>query len=189
MRDLEIRGSGNLLGTEQSGHIAAVGYELYCQLLETAVRKLKKMPSKLSTDVDIDLPIEAYLPAEYVGSGREKIDLYRRLTRCETFDHLQGIAAELADRFGEPPPPVKRLLMLAEVRLEASLWQVEGVFLEDRYLGFRFRDLARFQTLADQHKNIVRIVDDHKAYVTLKSAKTEPTKLLSLVRSILRPPS
>ncbi|MEZ6093329.1 MAG: transcription-repair coupling factor [Pirellulaceae bacterium] len=85
MRDLEIRGAGNLLGTEQSGHISAVGYELYCQLLETAVRKLKKMPAKLSMHVDIDLPIEAHLPAEYVGSGREKIDLYRRLTRCEDF--------------------------------------------------------------------------------------------------------
>ncbi len=186
MRDLEIRGAGNLLGTEQSGHITTVGYELYCQLLETAVRHLKKMPAKLSTDIDIDLPLEAHLPTEYVGIGRQKIDLYRRLTRCENFEQLAALEVEIKDRFGPPPPPVKRLMMLARLKLEAAIWQIEAIFLEDKYLGFRFRDRARFQMLADQHKNVLRIVDDHKAYVTLKSAATEPTKLLALVKSILR---
>ncbi|MEZ6093330.1 MAG: hypothetical protein R3C03_03700 [Pirellulaceae bacterium] len=78
------------------------------------------------------------------------------------------------------------MLHLAEVKLEAAIWQIESVFVEEKYLGFRFRDLERFKTLAEKHKGIVRIVDDHKAYVTLKSAKVEPSKLLSLVKSILR---
>src|SRR6185503_12443442 len=82
MRDLEIRGAGNLLGTEQSGHIAAVGYELYCQLLENAVRSLQKLPQQLSLDVEIDLPLPAYLPADYVDDMRSKIDLYRRMSRA-----------------------------------------------------------------------------------------------------------
>ena len=81
MRDLEIRGAGNLLGTEQSGHIATVGYELYCQLLEAAVRNLRRMPAPVSIDVDIDLPIEAYLPDEFVTDSRQKVDVYRRLSR------------------------------------------------------------------------------------------------------------
>ncbi len=81
MRDLEIRGAGNILGTQQSGHIATVGYELYCELLEQAVRRLKKLPPKETIDVHIDLPGEAYIPRSYVPDMRMKIDLYRRLTR------------------------------------------------------------------------------------------------------------
>jgi len=91
MRDLEIRGAGNLLGTQQSGHIATVGYEMYCQLLEKAVRKLKAMPARLSIQVDIDLPISAYIPDEYVPDRRQKLDLYRRLTRLEQFDHINEV--------------------------------------------------------------------------------------------------
>ena len=92
MRDLEIRGAGNLLGTEQSGHIAAIGYELYCQLLETAVLQLKKLPAKISIDVDVDLPIAAHLPDEYITDRRQKIDMYRRLTRIDNFAQIQQIA-------------------------------------------------------------------------------------------------
>ena len=76
--DLEIRGIGNLLGSQQSGHIAAVGYEMYCQL-EDAVRQVQNLPPKLTADVDIDLPVEAYLPEDYVPNLRHKIDLYNEL--------------------------------------------------------------------------------------------------------------
>ena len=72
--------AGNLLGTEQSGHIAAVGYELYCQLLENAVRQLKREPAKVSINVDIDLPITAWIPDEYVPDRKQKIELYRRIS-------------------------------------------------------------------------------------------------------------
>ena len=82
MRNLEIRGAGNILGTEQSGHIAAVGYELYCELLEQAVRRLRELPPKTSIEVDVDLPGEGYLPRSYVPDMRLKIDLYRRLRGC-----------------------------------------------------------------------------------------------------------
>lgn len=186
MRDLEIRGTGNLLGTEQSGHIATVGYELYCQLLEQAVHRLKQLPLRLSTDIDVDLPIEAYLPTEYVGEGREKIELYRRLTRVETFEQVKTVSDELLDRFGPIPPQVSRLLRLAEVKLEAALWQVEAIFLEDKYLGFRFRDRRQFEGLVNRQPKILRIVDEQKAYVSLKAVPKDPEKLLSLVQAILR---
>ena len=81
MRDLELRGAGNLLGTQQSGHIATVGYELYCALLEKAVRQLKKLPPRDSVDVLVDLPVAAFFPRQYVPDMRMKIDLYRRLSR------------------------------------------------------------------------------------------------------------
>ena len=112
MRDLEIRGAGNILGTQQSGHIATVGYELYCQLLEAAVRRLRNLPPKMEIDVTIDLPGEAYLPRDYVPDLRAKIDIYRRLAR--TFDEggLLEIHQELRDRFG-PPARVRGTLVRA----------------------------------------------------------------------------
>ena len=94
MRDLEIRGAGNILGTEQSGHISVVGYELYCQLLERAVRHLKQLPPMTSVEVDVDLPVEAYIPASYVPDMRLKIDLYRRLARVTDLTELADFATE-----------------------------------------------------------------------------------------------
>ena len=107
MRDLELRGAGNILGTQQSGHIATVGYEMYCALLERAVRQLKKLPPRESVDVNIDLPGEAYLPRDYVPDMRAKIDLYRRLAQLTTEAAVDDFASELADRFGPLPPVVR----------------------------------------------------------------------------------
>ena len=124
MRDLEIRGAGNILGTEQSGHIATVGYELYCDLLEQAVRHLKQQPPKTSIEVDVDLPGEGYIPRSYVPDMRLKIDLYRRLARVSSRSELDDLTAELVDRFGQPPPLVRHLLELAAVRIAAHRWGI-----------------------------------------------------------------
>ena len=105
MRDLEFRGAGNVLGTQQSGHIAAIGYELYCDLLDAAVRRLKKMPPKLKVDVNIDLPGEASIPDDYVPDLRAKIDIYRRMSSVANADDLENLRSELNDRFGRLPGP------------------------------------------------------------------------------------
>lgn len=189
MRDLEIRGAGNLLGTEQSGHIASVGYELYCQLLETAVRNLRKMPPKIRMELDVDLPIEAYLPDDYVTDSKQKVDLYRRLNRVESFDDVKALKIELRDRFGKLPPAVVRLIKLSELRLEATLWQVSHIFLEDNFLGMRFKDSSRMRQLARSTKYNLRIVDDSTAYLTLKSVEISPDQMIALLKSILQPPN
>jgi len=188
MRDLEIRGAGNLLGTQQSGHIASIGYELYCQILETAVRRLKHLPAKMSIHVEVDLPVAAFLPDEYVPDRRQKIDLYRRLTRLERFDQVEELREELRDRFGKIPASVKRLLSVAELKLEATVWQITTISLVDKYLQFKFQDRSRFTQLSAV-RPMIRIIDDETAMVTLKEAKIRPTKLLALVKSLLHPPS
>jgi len=186
MRDLEIRGAGNLLGTQQSGHIATIGYELYCQLLENAVRHLKHMPAKLSIHVEVDLPVAAFLPDSYVIDRRQKIDLYRRLTRLERFDQIEELRSELLDRFGKIPPPVRRLLALSELKLEAAVYQILSISMEDKYLTFKFQDRNRFSQLS-KIRPIIRIIDDQTAMVTLKEGKIAPTKMLALVKSLLQP--
>jgi transcription-repair coupling factor (superfamily II helicase) len=187
MRDLEIRGAGNLLGTQQSGHIATVGYELYCQLLENAVRSLQKMPLRLSLDVDINLPGDAFLPADYVDDMRLKIDLYRRLTRVASTGDLADFRSELLDRFGEPPPPTVRLLELAELKMDAIAWSVTAIFLEQQFVVFRYGDRSRIEQLARQQPGKVRVVDDKSAYVPIPKGLTKPEEILRMVKSVLRP--
>ncbi len=188
MRDLEIRGAGNLLGTQQSGHIATIGYELYCQLLEKAVRKIKHMPAKLSIHVEVDLPIAAYLPDDYVSDRRQKIDMYRRLTRLEKFTQIEELGKELVDRFGPLPEPAQRLLTLSELKLEAATWQISSIYLQNKYLGFRFKDRSRMAQLS-KARPMIRLIDDQTALVTLKSTKISPEKMLALVKSLLQPPT
>jgi transcription-repair coupling factor (superfamily II helicase) len=186
MRDLEIRGAGNLLGTQQSGHIAAVGYELYCQLLETSVRQLKRMAPKLSVDVDIDLPGECFLPSEYVPDIRLRIDIYRRLSRAESIQQLAELREELKDRFGELPVATKRMLAQAELKMDATVWQVQAVFLEDRYLVFRYTQRDRIEQLARLCGKKLRIVDDSSAYLTLAQGVTDPDQIMTVARSVLQ---
>ncbi|MBX3420495.1 MAG: transcription-repair coupling factor [Pirellulaceae bacterium] len=164
MRDLEIRGAGNLLGTQQSGHIAAVGYEFYCQLLASAVRQLTHQPPKLTVDVDIDLPVEAYLPTDYVPELRQRIDFYRRLSRIADVRELDDLREELKDRFGELPECAGRLLELAELRIDASLWLIKSLQTEDHYLVMTYTNRGRIEHLAKLHDRRLRIVDQHKAY-------------------------
>ncbi|MEZ6107378.1 MAG: transcription-repair coupling factor [Pirellulaceae bacterium] len=187
MRDLEIRGAGNLLGTEQSGHIAAVGYELYCQLLERAVRSLRQMPPKLSLHVDIDLPHQAFLPPDYVTDPRQRIDLYRRLTRVESYDQLGPLRDELLDRFGELPPEARRLFEIAELRLDAAVWQIDSIFLDQGYLVFKCAHAPRLEQLKRSCKRTLRVVDEHSGYLKLEGERSDPDSLLAVVKSVLRP--
>lgn len=186
MRDLEIRGAGNLLGTQQSGHIAAVGYEFYCQLLENAVRRLKHLPRKLSIDVDIDLPGSAYIPDDYVPDIRLKIDLYRRMRRVEKFQDLQELRAEFLDRFGALPPSVERMLELAELRLDATVWQVVAMQVHESDLVFTYTDRRRIDQLTKLTEGRLRVVDDKNAYCRLKHPSPTPEMWLRVAQTILR---
>jgi len=174
MRDLEIRGAGNLLGTQQSGHIATVGYELYCQLLEGAVRELTSQPPRISIDVEINLPVEAFLPSDYIPEIRHKIDVYRRLSRLNDVQSIADLKQELADRFGPLPQLVIRLLDVAELRMDAALWSIRYVGIEDGYFSFTYTDPRRIEQLARKHNGKLRIVDAKSAYWPLRPDEPKP---------------
>ena len=122
MRDLELRGAGNILGTQQSGHIAVVGYELYCELLEQAVRRLKKLPPKESVDVEVDLPGEAYLPRNLRSRHAAEDRSLSPAGRVADREHLAEIGAELIDRFGPRPPEVDHMLSRHRAPLAGTRW-------------------------------------------------------------------
>ncbi len=187
MRDLEIRGAGNLLGTQQSGHIAAVGYELYCQMLESAVRRLKQIPDPKRLEVDIQLPGDAYLPASYVQDMRLKMELYRRLARLDQIPAIESFRDELVDRFGELPPQVERLLWIAELRIDAAIWQIEAIWIEQgKYLGMRYGDRGRIETLVKRSDGKLRVVDGRSIYATIPQQVDSPAALLGWVKSVLQ---
>ena len=152
MRDLEIRGAGNILGSEQSGHMEAVGYELYCQLLENAVRAAKKQPLKEHIHVQVDLPVTAYLPHDYVPPGRPKIEAYRKLSSVGSFEELADWQNELRDRFGPLPPLAEKMVELRELQLSAARWGIDRITREDDWLVFGYRDASRLRPLVGQHK-------------------------------------
>jgi transcription-repair coupling factor (superfamily II helicase) len=120
LRDLEIRGAGNLLGPEQHGHMAAVGFELYCRLLEEAVREARGEPPAQRTETIVEVPVTAYLPADYVPDVDQKMDLYRRLAAATTLEEVAEMGEEMADRFGPLPEPVRNLLTVARLRVRGS---------------------------------------------------------------------
>jgi transcription-repair coupling factor (superfamily II helicase) len=185
MRDLEIRGAGNILGTQQSGHIAAVGYELYCELLEKTVRRLKRLPERERIETAIDLPGEAWLPRHYVPDMRLKIDLYRRLSRAITLEELMELRRELVDRFGPLPEAAERLLARMELRILAARWGIDAICLEDRYMVFKYRQPEKMRELARLNGKRLRVVDGRSAYLPLGQELTDPDALVSVAKALL----
>jgi transcription-repair coupling factor (superfamily II helicase) len=149
MKDLEIRGAGNLLGPEQSGHIAAVGFDLYCQLLAEAVEELKAKQSgvgKAAAGVSlapwptIDLPLSAYLPEDYVADLTTRLKLYQRLAKVSSVDELRQIREEFRDRFGDLPSVVENLLYMVSLRTLAAQARMQSISKEDSQIVIRFRE-------------------------------------------------
>jgi transcription-repair coupling factor (superfamily II helicase) len=121
MRDLEIRGAGELLGAEQSGHVAAVGFELYVELLNEAVAELQGQKRTVGRPVRVDARVDAYVPAAYVDSEALRIDVHRRLALSETEDELRELQAALEDRYGPLPEPVVNLFRIQEAKIKVAL--------------------------------------------------------------------
>ncbi|MDX6448014.1 MAG: hypothetical protein QOD08_477, partial [Gaiellaceae bacterium] len=120
MRDLEIRGAGDLLGAEQSGHVAALGFELYVEMLGEAVAELSGERRIVARPVRVDARIDAYVPASYIGSEALKIDLHRRLALTDSEDELRELYASTEDRFGPIPEPVENLFAIQEAKLKLA---------------------------------------------------------------------
>lgn len=121
MRDLELRGAGNILGAEQSGHMEAVGYDLYIKILEEAVNEEKGVPAKQKMDCAVDIAVDAFIPEKYIQSSKLRIDVYRKIANIENFVDRDDLLDELIDRFGELPKPVENLIDISLIRNAASI--------------------------------------------------------------------
>ena len=127
MRDLEIRGAGNLLGEAQHGHMAAVGYDLYCKMLGEAVRQLKGEAKEEVFTTTMDLNVDAYIPESYIPNEYQKLDIYKRIAGIENEEELEDMTEELLDRFGDIPKRVQQLLTIAGLKALAHSCYITSV--------------------------------------------------------------
>ncbi len=194
MRDLEIRGAGNLLGAQQHGHMEAVGYDLYCKMLNEAVKSLKgeKMPEQFETTIDIDL--DAFIPPQYIPNESQKLDIYKRIAGIENEEESEEMLEELIDRFGEPPKSVQNLLTVA--RLKAMAHHVYFTDVVQKGDSVRFVlyeragiDAARIPSFVEQFFGALTFTMDTKApYFTFlmnHNSKTRSSHVLEVVKTVL----
>jgi len=143
LKDMEMRGAGNLLGAEQSGYVHAVGFDLYLRMLDETVERLMRgdaAPRPQPADVSMDLP--AYLPDDYIQSHEAKLDVYKRLARFESPDEIEALRAELRDRFGPLPPQAEAMLGMALLRIVGGTLGIEGILVRGEEARITFRDSA-----------------------------------------------
>ncbi len=186
MRDLEIRGAGNILGTEQHGHIAAVGYEMYCRLLELAVRKARHEPVHEPVDVSIDLNLESFIPNRYIQEDTLKMDIYRRLNRSTSFDEVKAIAEEMTDRFGDIPHPVRNLLSESELRIIAQQSKIRSMVRVDGVLIVQVADLKRAETSMHNLRRYIRVINEDTLHVRLPRKEMVPEDLLDFLKKSIK---
>jgi transcription-repair coupling factor (superfamily II helicase) len=136
MKDLEIRGAGNLLGGEQSGHIEGVGFDLYVRMVGEAVQAFKGERPEEEPEVKIDLPIDAHLPTEYISVERLRLEMYRKLAEARDEARLDEVVAEMTDRYGEPPEQVANLIAVARFRLLVRAYGLTDVSMQGKHLRF-----------------------------------------------------
>ena len=189
MRDLEIRGAGNLLGAEQSGHIAAVGYEMYCLLLEQETRRLRHEPiiepAKTHLEIELNDPSPS-LPKRYIASDKHRMEAYRRLSRAATLDELDGVIRDLRDAYGDPPPPAQMLFDFTEVRIAASTLQIDRLKLEGPDLIFTTPTVAKLDGVFADAPGRVTVVDSRTIYYRPPANYLSPqSTLLAVLRKLL----
>ena len=190
LRDLEIRGAGNILGPEQSGHINTVGYEMYCRLLSNAVKELKNEPVEKFSSALVDLGFSTYIPKSYIPSDRQRMDVYRRIAMTKDERDLKRMGDELKDMFGKVPDQVMVLLDIAELRIKAARWMIKSIIVSGLDLVFNFDNPAGTADLFARAPGKVRVIDTKTVHVRLEKNYFEPKTITAVLRKLLgRKPS
>ncbi|MEW6747428.1 MAG: transcription-repair coupling factor [Planctomycetota bacterium] len=186
LRDLEIRGAGNLLGKEQHGHIAAVGYDLYCRLLERAVARMRgeSRPTESEPEeIDIDIPVSASLPASYIADPTQRMELLRRFGRARGHHALEALAQELRDRFGRLPTPACRFIDLLAVRNASRHLGIRRIFYSGgETVLLQLFDAGRFQKRGPFRRQEIRPTAGDVAHLVLPSDARRPAHVLAYLR-------
>ena len=189
LKDMEMRGAGNLLGAEQSGYVHAVGFDLYLRMLDETVQRLMRgdaAPRMQPADVSMDIP--AYLPDDYIESQESKLDVYKRLARFDTADDIEALRAELRDRFGALPAPADAMLSMALLRVVGGTLGIEGILVRGEEARVTFRDSAvpRMKGLSAAFHEVQFQADVRRAHpLSLKLTRLGGAQLLDgLVRAL-----
>ena len=178
MRDLEIRGAGNLLGAAQSGHMEAVGYDLYCKMLNDAVLRLKGETTQEEFETAIDLQVDAYIPATYIPSEFQKLDMYKRIAGIEKIEEYKDLQEELTDRFGDIPAAAENLLRIALLKSDAHRAGMTQVIQKENGIRFYlhssvFIDSTKATKMLQEYQGKMKYVQDEEPYFCYLMKETQ----------------
>ncbi len=194
MRDLEIRGAGNLLGEAQHGHMAAVGYDLYCKMLGEAVRRLKGESEEEIFTTTMDLNVDAYIPETYIPNEYQKLDIYKRIAGIESEEELEDMTEELIDRFGDIPKRVEQLLCIARLKALAHSCYVAAVEQKGSELKITMYEKARLEPqkipeLLEAYAGSLTFKNEEPPYFLYqrkgKSAQKKQEQILKVLEKLL----
>ena len=194
MRDLEIRGAGNLLGAEQSGHMEAVGYDLYCKMLNEAVKEAKGVVVEDKFETAIDINTDAFIPPTYVSNELQKLDIYKRIAGIETEEEVEEMLEELIDRFGEPPKSVQNLLAIARLKFMAHSLYIKEVSQKSAELKLIMYEKAKInpayipqvvQSMAPFLKFVADAQNPYFVYTVNGNSREKGKNILDILRNLL----
>lgn len=190
LRDLEIRGAGNILGLKQHGHMMSVGYDLYCRLLDQTVREFKGLPVEQRMETQLDLKVDAYIPDAYIPDEKQKVEIYKRIASIESDANYSDVYDELKDRFGKPEGPVINLLLLSYIKSQCQSLGIEAILQNKTVINIRFAQKSPVKPGA-----LAAFLSEYSGRVKVKAAKSvslyfkidtmDSRKLLLLVKGVL----
>ncbi len=172
MRDLEIRGAGNLLGAEQHGHIASIGFSLYCKLLEDTIKELRGEREEKVEEAEVEVEVDAYLPEDFIPDSRQKIEIYKKIARISDEEDALAIKEELEDRFGFPPEPTRNLIQLATIRSYATQIGVSDIRERDQAVSINLKE-----DIGLTGENLIELSREYPRQIKFKASRNPVIRL------------
>ena len=190
MRDLEIRGAGNMMGSAQHGHMAAIGYDLYCRMLEDTIKIVKGEIEKEPIETTVDIKVDAYIPGTYIEDEIQKIEVYKKIAAIDGLDDYMDIKSELEDRYSEIPEPVYNLMDIAYIKGRAKQLSIEEVKEMPKEIRFIFADGTSninniYKNLLGNYKDKIFLMFGEKPYFAIRLSEIKKEGMLGLFKEML----
>lgn len=190
MKDLEIRGAGNMMGSAQHGHMAAIGYDLYCRMLEDMVKLIKGEIDKEPIETTVELRVDAFIPVDYISDEMQKIEVYKKIAAISSFEDMMEIQDELIDRFSDIPPSVENLINIAYIRSIGKQFGIEEIKQKGNELLFQFESNDYIKgnlvnTLIGKYNRNINFKNDKKPIIAFKLGDLKQEELIAKTREIM----